>query len=102
MATEWKVIRVASEVLDALQEVRNSLWRAHERGQVDGVLSRVDTITDNAVVTYLIRHYQKHSERRMRSQKRCRYKRQIKAQAEASSLGLGIIHEPPVSLVAPK
>jgi hypothetical protein len=98
VATEWKVIRVASEVVDALQDVRTSLWHAHERGLVDGVLSRVDTITDNAVVAYLVRHYQKHRERRTRSQKRCRHRKQCQAQANASCPPLGTIHEPPVSL----
>lgn len=88
MAIDWKVVRIADSVLDGLQDVRTSMARAHETGHLDVPQTRHGNITDNEVIRYLISHYQRHRERRRRSQRACRYRRQCAAQARASSVGL--------------
>lgn len=67
MATEWKVIRVASEVLGDLQSVREAMRYSSERSLLDVDYTQRGNITDNSVVAYLIRHYKKHAARRAKS-----------------------------------
>lgn len=75
MAIKWMVVRIADSVLDGLQDVRASMRRAHEGGHLDVPQTREGNITDNEVIRYLVKHYQRHRERRQRSAQHCRMRR---------------------------
>ena len=69
MTKEWVMVRVQRTTHRALQEVRASLMRAAESGQVSLDLDHCDRFSLDGVILSLIALRKRHAERRTRSRR---------------------------------
>lgn len=70
MARDWTHTRLQKKTLQKLEEIREILWRAHERGARSLALDTRDRCSIDQVIGILADHYLDHRERSRKSRTR--------------------------------